>query len=289
MEPTTPGPQELWNFFPLVMCINVRERKERLEEAQKELSNVGLSKVVFYRSARQPDRDKAIIDAHMACLRYAIEQQVPYALIFEDDVSFQEGYQQNLRRAIQFMESRSDWNLFHFGGFIFRRTELVSPYLVRGGILTAHAYVIRTEFARQALEKRPYCSGMSIDLFYSCLNGNFSVASINPMICIQRPSESDGTWDKRSVNKSGWLGNAMIYTSLNLPEKLRFNRFSILERVRIENGVSFFKVYRNILRGKLKKAEKEVKAGRRPAISEYPLGEYQIVQLSGGAAEFLVG
>jgi hypothetical protein len=284
MELTNALPENPWEFFPLVMCVNVREREDRFEEAKQELRKVGLSKVVFYRSGRQPNRDKAIIDSHIACLRYAIDQQAPHVLIFEDDVAFQEGYEDNLRRAVDFMRSRSDWNLFHLGGFIFRRAERISPHFIRGGILTAHGYVIRTQFAKQALEKRPYCSGMSIDLFYSALNGDSSVASINPMICIQRPSESDGTWDKRSLNKSGWLGNAMIYTSLSVREKLRFNRFSILERIRIENGVSFFKIYRNILRSRLKKAEKEIRRGRAPAITEYPLGEYQVALLTGGPA-----
>lgn len=282
---TTPPNENLWDFFPLALCITVKERDERFEEAKQELKKAGLKQVVFYRSSRQADRDKAIIDAHVACLRYAIDQGVPYALIFEDDVLFIEGYEANLKRAIDLMRTRSDWNLFHLGGFIFRKVERVSPYIVRGGIITAHGYVIRTELAKRVLEKRPYCSGMSIDLFYTALNGDADFACINPLICIQRPSASDGTWDSRNLSKSGWLGNAMIYTSLSLPEKLRFNRFSLMERFRIENGVSFFKIYRNVLRGRLKKAEKQIKTGRIPAITEYPLGEYQLVELTEGVAK----
>ena len=65
---------------------------------------------------------------------------------------------------------------------------------------------------------------MSVDLFYSALNGNSSYVYVDPLICIQRPSASDGSWDKLSKNnEEGWLGNAMIYTSLSLRERLRFN------------------------------------------------------------------
>jgi hypothetical protein len=284
METTTPQ-ENLWDFFPLALCITVKERDERFEAAKQELKKAGLKQVVFYRSSRQAERDKAIIDAHIACLRYAIDQGAPYALIFEDDVLFLEGYEANLKRAIDLMKARSDWNLFHLGGFIFRKVERVSPYIVRGGIITAHGYVIRTEFAKRVLEKRPYCSGMSIDLFYTALNGDADFACINPLICIQRPSESDGTWDTRSLNKSGWLGNAMIYTSLSMREKLRFNRFSLMERFRIENGISFFKVYRSVCRGKLKKAEKQVQEGRIPPITEYPPGEYQLIEFATGVGK----
>ena len=112
---------EIWDFFPLIMCINLRERTDRFEEAKHEFARVGIRQVVFFQSERQADRDKAIIDAHMACLRYAVERNVPYFLVFEDDALFLEGYKTHLPQAIEFLRSRSDWNLFHFGGFIFRK------------------------------------------------------------------------------------------------------------------------------------------------------------------------
>src|SRR5208283_4299004 len=182
----SPNSADIWDFFPLIMCINLRERSDRFEEAKRELGRVGIRRVVFFQSERQPDRDKAIIDAHMACLRYAVDQNVPYVLVFEDDALFLENYETHLPHAIEFLRSRSDWNLFHFGGFIFRKAERVTPHIIRGALLNVHA---------------------------------------DPLICIQRPSASDGTWDKLSKNQEGWLGNAMIYTSLGWRERLRFSHF----------------------------------------------------------------
>ncbi len=275
---------DIWDFFPLIMCINLKERTDRFEEAKSEFARVGIKQVVFFQSERQADRDKAIIDAHMACLRYAEERKVPYVLVFEDDALFLEGYQTHLPQAIDFLRSRSDWNLFHFGGFIFRKVERVTPHILRGALLNVHAVVVRTEFAKKILEKRPYCSGMSVDLFYSALNGNESFFYVNPLICIQRPSASDGSWDKLSKNKEGWLGNAMIYTSLSFRDRLRFDRFSYLERFRIDNGVMFFKVYRAILRRRLEKTEALVRKGQIPPVDDTTNGTFNVVELRGTAA-----
>ena len=136
-----PDSADIWDFFPLIMCINLRERSDRFEEAKRELGRVGIRRVVFFQSERQSDRDKAIIDAHMACLRYAVEQNVPYVLVFEDDALFLENYETHLRHSIDFLRSRSDWNLFHFGGFIFRKVERVTPHIIRGALLNVHAVV----------------------------------------------------------------------------------------------------------------------------------------------------
>jgi len=278
-----PLPAEIWDFFPLIMCINLRERTDRFEEAKSEFARVGIRQVVFFQSERQADRDKAIIDAHMACLRYAVERNVPYVLVFEDDALFLPNCETHLPHAIEFLRSRSDWNLFHFGGFIFRKVERVTPHIIRGALLNVHAVVVRTEFAKKILARRPYCSGMSVDLFYSVLNGNSSFVYVDPLICIQRPSASDGTWDKHSKNKEGWLGHAMIYTSLGLRERLRFNHFSYLERLRIQNGITFFKIYRSILRRRLAKAERLALKGQAPIVDAKADGTFTVVELQGEA------
>src|SRR6185436_3205701 len=163
-NPSANSAGRLWDFFPLAMCINLRERTERYEEARLELQRAGLKRVTFFRTGRQADRDRAIIDSHMGCLRHAVEAKVPYVLIFEDDVLFQENLAANLGRVVDFLKSRPDWNIFYLGGFIFRKVERCAPHILRGAVLTTHGYVMRTEFAKQVLARRPCCSGRSIDL-----------------------------------------------------------------------------------------------------------------------------
>jgi glycosyl transferase family 25 len=267
-----------WDFFPLIMCINLRERTDRLEEAKSEFQRVGINRVIFLHSERQPDRDKAIIDSHMACLRYAIEQNVPHVLIFEDDALFTNNYELHLPNVVKFLQNRPDWNLFHLGGFIFRKVERITQHIVRGATLNVHAVVVKTEFAKKILEKRRFCYGMSVDLFYSALNKNNSLFYLDPVICIQRPSESDGTWDKASKNKDGWLGQAMIYTSLRFRDKLRFNHFSYMERFRIHNGIWFFCVYRWLMRKRLLKTEALARNGKFQSIDDnHAPGSFAVV------------
>jgi len=52
---------------------------------------IGIHRLAFFQAERQPDRDKAIIDSHVACLRYATEQSVPYVLVFEDVLEIYKG------------------------------------------------------------------------------------------------------------------------------------------------------------------------------------------------------
>jgi len=273
----------LWDFFPLIMCINLRERADRFEEVKSEFRRVGMRQVVFFRAERQPDRDAAIIDSHMACLRYAVERNVEHVLVFEDDALFLEDYRTNMAHALEFLRTRSDWNLFHFGGFIFRKVEFVTPHILRGALLNVHAVVVRTGFAKIILEKRRYCEGMSVDLFYSALNGDNSFVHVNPLICIQRPSASDGSWDKQSKNKDGWLGNAMIYTSLDRAGRLRFNHFSRMERFRIENGIWFFNVYRPICRRRIARAEARARRNQFSPVEPRAEGTFVEVDLTDGS------
>jgi glycosyl transferase, family 25 len=276
--------KSLWDYFPLIMCVSLRERADRFAEAKSEFQRVGIKQVVFLHAERQPDRDKAIIDSHMACLRYAVQQNVPHVLIFEDDALFLDNYDFHMRHVIDFLQTRSDWNLFHFGGFIFRKVERVTPNIVRGATLNVHAVVVKIEFAKKILEKRPFCYGMSVDLFYSALNGNNSFFYVDPVICIQRPSESDGTWDKASKNKDGWLGQAMIYTSLRFRDKLRFNHFSYMERFRIHNGIWFFCVYRALMRRRLIRTEALARKGQASTnTDEQTYGTFATVNLPEGA------
>ena len=246
------------NPFPLVLCINLSDRDDRRAEVCAELRRIGLPAVEFFRAERSADRDQGCRDSHFACLGRVLAAGVPQALILEDDVLFQGNHAANLARCAEFLRARPECDFLHLGGFVFRRAGRPAPHFLRGGILTTHAYVVRAGWARELLRRGQHFGGMSIDTLYTILNGNRAVVHVDPLAAIQRPSVSDGTWDKRNVSGAGWLGQAMIYTALGWREKLRFSRFSVAERIRIENGASFFKVYRHVMRWR----------GRRPAVPE---------------------
>jgi glycosyl transferase family 25 len=239
-----------WESFPLVLCMNLRDRADRREEVLGELRRVGLRRVEFFRADRRTDgdRDRGCWESHLACLGRLVASGREQALILEDDVLFQGDHGTHLPRCAEFLRTHPECDFLHLGGFVFRRAGRPAPHFLRGGILTAHAYVVRAAWARELLRHSQHYHGMSIDTFYTILNRNRAVVHVDPLAAIQRPSVSDGTWDKRNVSAAGWLGQAMIYTALGWREKLRFSRFSVAERIRIENGVTFFKVYRQVMR-----------------------------------------
>ncbi len=252
-----------WDGFPLICCINLEERDDRFAEAQEAFRQAGLRRVDFFRTRRRAnDTDGAIIDSHMACLERAVEQNAPYVVVFEDDVAFDPEITAHLGRVIRFLEKNPSWELFHLGAFVIRQSEQVEPHIIRGGMITAHAYIMKTELARKILEQRPYCTGMSVDLFYTTVVGDNAYCHTYPLLCVQRPSASDGTWDKSGKNMEGWLGKAMVFTSLTFRDKLRYSAFPLFERLKIRNGMTFFLVLRVILRRKLRKT---IASGRKVA------------------------
>jgi GR25 family glycosyltransferase involved in LPS biosynthesis len=212
---------------------------------------------MFYRAEPQEDRDKGCIDSHMACLQYAVDQGVPHVLILEDDVLFQGDHLENMRRVVRFVQQHGECPFLHLGGFIFRKVEYLDDHFIRGAIMTTHAYVIRTEHAKRLLAERPRFSGMSVDTFFTIINRNEACVHINPLACIQRASESDGTWDSRDLGKTGWLGKAMIYSALPYRERLRFDELAMFERFKIEQGLLFFRAYRHIMRLKTGRARQQ--------------------------------
>jgi hypothetical protein len=240
----------VWDCFPLVLCINLKERADRYAEAVAEFKKVGLTRVTFYQTTRQSNRNKGCIDSHMACLSYAVEQHVPYVLIFEDDVLFLEGCLDHLRGVVEFLHANDDWKLFYLGGFIFRKVRRRTPRITQGAVLCTQAYIIKTEFAREILRQRPFFDHrlISVDLFYSMMIWNSALVHSNPLICTQRASASDGTWDSRNISQAGWLGKAMVYSALDYPGRFRTDIFPVVEKLKIENGLKFFIFFRLYLR-----------------------------------------
>jgi len=266
-----------WDWFPLILCINLKERADRYQEAIAEFQKVNLKRVIFYRTTRQQDRNKGCIDSHMACLQYAVDRGVPHVLIFEDDVQFQEEPQEKMRNVIRFLSSHDDWKLFYLGGFIFRKVRRRTPQIIQGAVLCTQAYIIKTEFAKEILNRRPFFDNrlVSIDLFYSMMIWNSALVHANPLICIQRASVSDGTWDMRDMSKAGWLGKAMIYSSLDYAGRFRTDVFPTLEKIKVENGLTFFFFFRVylFLQQNVIHAVRQV-LGKKAKMSEPPPGEF---------------
>ncbi|MDD2709171.1 MAG: hypothetical protein PHV34_14385 [Verrucomicrobiae bacterium] len=243
-----------WDFFPLVICINLKERNDRYDEIRQELRRVGMKKLVFYRTKRQPDGTRAGAHSHMMCLKYAVQQGVSHVLMFEDDALFLDGYEEAVPRAVDFMRQSNDWNMFYLGGLSVRRAQLINRHILRGAFIGAHAYAIRIDWAKQVLAEYPWScrTNVALDHFYTLVNGNRSLMAVNPMICTQRVSPSDTGWEFGNKVGSGWYSQAMIYTSMSTLDRIHFKGLTDWEKFQFETGGRpFLFLYRHYLRLKV--------------------------------------
>jgi len=235
-----------WDVIPLALCINLREREDRLAEARAAFEAVGLGdRVVFYHPERAP---KGCFDSHIRCLEYAIAAGVPWFIVFEDDVRFEPGWEKALRHFAEFLRSGRTWNLFYLGSYILRRKRNITPHIIQGMILCTHACVIRTGYAKELVRDAPAYREIPIDFYYILHNWTRSYASVYPMACTQSDSPTDSPWRSGFRKTPGWWGRAMVFTSLTLGDRFRYRELSFYQRLQIHNGLFIIYLYTVLLR-----------------------------------------
>ena len=149
MEPSTLT--EHWDFFDKIFCISLAERADRRREAQTQFEEVGLSsKVEFYIVRKHPyDCEEGIFDSQLAFSKKGLHAGADTIVIFEDDIRFERFDPVVLKNGIDFLSSRTDWNVMFFGCLVSgsKRTENRSVLKVKYRSLT-HAYVLNRRFAK---------------------------------------------------------------------------------------------------------------------------------------------
>jgi GR25 family glycosyltransferase involved in LPS biosynthesis len=141
-----------WVAFDRVYCISLKDRSDRREAAKREFARVGLlDRVEFVVVDRHPtDSEQGIFESHMSCIRAGLAAGAQKILIFEDDVIFRRFSSKVLARAVEFMKSSGDWNVFFFGCFVYSSKKTNSRSVLRIRYrCCAHAYVVSRGFAEK--------------------------------------------------------------------------------------------------------------------------------------------
>ena len=139
-----------WRFFDSIRCVNLYSRDDRYNQAQELFDQLGIE-VDFYRTHKHPNGGvEGCYQSHMNCIRQSYNKGDETCLIFEDDI-IESGYltPQLLNEAIDFMENNQDWDLFYLGSYyelLRHKFEKITPNILKGGNLCAHAYVISRRF-----------------------------------------------------------------------------------------------------------------------------------------------
>lgn len=169
---------ELWGHIDQIYCISLTQRADRRQNAQREFDRIGLKgRVQFVLVESHPtDSEQGIFESHIACLRAGLAAGAQNILIFEDDVIFRRFSPRILARAIRFMKSNADWQIFFFGCFVWSSRETPFESVLRARYrCTAHAYVVSRRFAENLAELRwrevaydDLLSNMNGQHFYVC-------------------------------------------------------------------------------------------------------------------------
>jgi GR25 family glycosyltransferase involved in LPS biosynthesis len=135
----------------------------------------------------------------MACLRAGLAAGAERIVVFEDDILFSRFSPKRLERALRFMDSNDDWQLFFFGCFVnsSRKTRFRSVVKI-GFRCCAHGYVVSGDFARQLVET-PW-QNIPYDVLLRSMSPDGTYA-IYPGFAFQSASATDND-NRRGVDRA---------------------------------------------------------------------------------------
>lgn len=180
---------KLTEIFDDIYCINLKERTDRWELAQKEFQKIGI----------QPKRFDAIKHAtpwmgcrlsQIAILSKALKENKS-VLIFEDDVEFPNFEPDILEKALEEISNYS-WDMFYLGGNILKPFYQVSAHLAKlNHCQSTHAYGVNKKFLPNLV---PFLE--QVEIIIDVVYANAVIPQSNcyitvPMLAIQRASYSD--------------------------------------------------------------------------------------------------
>jgi len=180
------------DFFDGIYCINLDQRVDRWEMAQKEFTKLGLSNVNRFSAIKHEKGSIGCRESHLKVINEAKKNNFKNVLIFEDDIKTI-GDLSHIENSLSQL-SNIEWDLFYLGATVdpnVGKLTKISEHLVRTNFAyTTHAYAINSQMFDYILDNAPY--NPIIDVFY-CKNivprGKSFI--INPMVCIQQESYSD--------------------------------------------------------------------------------------------------
>ena len=98
----------VYSFFDRIVCINLKERNDRREIAEKRFQELGIP-VEFYLADRDPESgERGCYNSHMTVIKKAYHDNLNNVLIFEDDVCPTKSFSEKIiTQAINFMKSNA--------------------------------------------------------------------------------------------------------------------------------------------------------------------------------------
>lgn len=197
-----------FDFFDEMYCINLDDRTDRWEHAQKEFEKVGiLDRVKRFSAKREDDGRIGIINSNLAIVKMAKSKGLNNVLVFEDDVEFIVDYPEKYLKKAILQIGNLDWALFYLGANTHDKLIKIKHNL----ILLKNAYAVHS----MAYNKRIYdkfiqkYEGLKtiskhediLDVYLAeQIQSKYICLMVNPMLTTQMNDYSD--IEKHLVNQS---------------------------------------------------------------------------------------
>jgi GR25 family glycosyltransferase involved in LPS biosynthesis len=108
---------DLNKLFPWKSCISLRHTPHRTIEARKEFDTHGVTNVTFYIADKSDNPIEGCYMSHLNVMKQALMDNVDYALVFEDDVKFNDNLKNidAIMKEIKHFISNNKFDIFYLG------------------------------------------------------------------------------------------------------------------------------------------------------------------------------
>jgi glycosyl transferase, family 25 len=190
-----------------VLYINLAERTDRKEQAEKEFARFDISaerveavkgNPLGLSTQKRKPGDIGCILSHVKCVQLAKDRKWNYVVVFEDDVEFRDEFDTLFWHY--FRQVPDDWDMIFIGGNHWGRwlefkdnpqlTRVTENVFRTTHTLTTHAYILR-DTMYDAVIKRLTLGELPVDMLMMDLQTMFKVYAFRPNLAWQRPSKSD--------------------------------------------------------------------------------------------------
>lgn len=193
---------KLFENYDNVYLINLKKRKDRLDNFKEQVSKYNLGKFEVFEAidgnklninTTLLSGEKGIIKSVITILEDAISKNYSKILIVEDDCEFNKNIN-NINEYYNHLPS--DWDMVYFGGnhnihVSSPPPEKINDYVARlKNTYSAHCIAIKNNMFNVILESIKHFN-FPLDVSYQHLQNYFNVYAFYPGIAYQKPDFSD--------------------------------------------------------------------------------------------------
>lgn len=165
----------IWDFFDDIICISLRNRMNRRDQASQIFKELGIP-VTFFIVDKHPNGGiYGCFDSHIKIVQYMQKNNKNNILIFEDDVEPTASFDiSHIENAVKFMKLNQNWDLFYLGYFPFNYEKIyltslnINDNIIQYNPFATHAYCINKRAIPKILTNyNSFIGKIHIDHYFS--------------------------------------------------------------------------------------------------------------------------